>query len=58
MILKEALAPDIEMIFPFSHHTFWLPRKLNLKSLRGTVTVTLINDQGARISEHYHVNEG
>ncbi len=49
---------DIEMISPFSHHTFWLPHKLNLKSLRGTVTVTLINDQGARISEHYHVNEG
>ena len=49
---------DIEMISPFLTILLVTSRKLNLKSLRGTVTVTLINDQGARISEHYHVNEG
>ncbi|SVO15837.1 putative fimbriae; chaperone [Klebsiella pneumoniae] len=26
--------------------------------LNGTVTVTVVNDQGARISERYHVAEG
>ncbi|MEA7571684.1 hypothetical protein ONJ95_27085, partial [Salmonella enterica subsp. enterica serovar Virginia] len=40
---------------PFSSQTWWLPGKRSLKSFSGTVTVTLVNDLGARISESYDV---
>ncbi len=43
------------MIAPFSSQTRWLPGKRSLKSFSGTVTVTLVNDTGARISESYDV---
>ncbi|HHR5438781.1 TPA: hypothetical protein ACS5PG_004695, partial [Salmonella enterica subsp. enterica] len=39
----------------FSSQTWWLPGKRSLKSFSGTVTVTLVNDLGARISESYDV---
>lgn len=46
---------DADMIAPFSSQTWWLPGKRSLKSFSGTVTVTLVNDLGARISESYDV---
>ncbi|EAW1910736.1 fimbrial chaperone [Salmonella enterica subsp. enterica] len=46
---------DADMIAPFSSQTWWLPGKRPLKSFSGTVTVTLVNDLGARISESYDV---
>lgn len=49
---------NVEMIPPFSSRTFWIPGKFSANSLNGTVIVTLVNDQGARISERYHVAEG
>lgn len=49
---------NVEMVPPFSSRTFWIHGKFSANSLNGTVTVTLVNDQGARISERYHVAEG
>ncbi|EAM0984071.1 fimbrial chaperone [Salmonella enterica] len=46
---------DADMIAPFSSQTWWLPGKRSLKSFSGTVTVTLVNDLGARVSESYDV---
>ncbi len=46
---------DADMIAPFSSQTWWLPGKRSLKSFSGTVTVTLVNDLGLRLSESYDV---
>lgn len=48
-------ALNADMVAPFSSATFW-PAGKKLPTLnRGTVRVTAINDQGARISEQYNV---
>lgn len=44
-----------DMVAPLSEQTFWLPDNITIKRTNGTVKVTLVNDQGARISEQYHV---
>lgn len=44
-----------DMVAPLSEQTFWLPRNISAARANGTVNVTLVNDQGARISEQYHV---
>lgn len=49
---------NVDMVPPFSSRTFWIPGNVSANSLNGTVTVTVVNDQGARISERYHVAEG
>ncbi|CBG89675.1 fimbria/pilus periplasmic chaperone [Citrobacter rodentium] len=46
---------EADMVAPFSSHSFWAPGKKISKPLSGKVTVTLVNDQGARISEDYEV---
>lgn len=49
---------NVDMVPPFSSRTFWIPGNVSANSLNGTVTVTVVNDRGARISERYHVAEG
>lgn len=46
---------DADMVAPFSSQSFWRPGKKIRHPLSGKVTVTFVNDQGARISEHYDV---
>jgi P pilus assembly protein, chaperone PapD len=46
---------NVDMVAPFSSETFWLNGKSAPQQGRGKVTLTAINDQGARISEHYDV---
>lgn len=44
-----------DMVAPFSNQIFWLSENNNAKRTTGSVNVTLVNDQGARISERYNV---
>ncbi|CAH6636821.1 MULTISPECIES: fimbria/pilus periplasmic chaperone [Pseudocitrobacter] len=46
---------NVDMVSPFSSETFWLNGKSAPLPGRGNVILTAINDQGARISEHYDV---
>ncbi|MBS1204299.1 MAG: fimbrial chaperone [Proteobacteria bacterium] len=44
-----------EMLAPFSQQTFWFNNWKNKSPGNGSVSVRLVNDQGAWISEQYHV---
>ncbi|WP_052285319.1 fimbria/pilus periplasmic chaperone [Kluyvera genomosp. 1] len=50
---KRALHAD--MVSPFSQRTFWFSAIKNRPNSGGTVSLTVVNDQGSRISEHYDV---
>lgn len=44
-----------DMVAPFSSQTFWFNGKARVPQGNGSVKVTLVNDQGARMSESYAV---
>lgn len=46
---------SVDMVAPYSSETYWLNGKSVPQQSRGKVSITAINDQGARISEHYDV---
>lgn len=46
---------DADMVAPFGNRTFWFSGWKNKTPGDGTVSVRLVNDQGARVSEQYHV---
>ncbi|QKN81165.1 fimbrial chaperone [Scandinavium goeteborgense] len=48
-------AMTADMVAPFASRTFWLSGKAKAPQGKGSVNVTLVNDQGARMSEHYDV---
>lgn len=48
-------AMTADMVAPFASRTFWFSGNTNAPHGKGSVNVTLVNDQGARMSEQYDV---
>ncbi len=51
---NQSLKRDADMVSPFSRQTYWFNNSKRLKG-SGVITVSAVNDQGAKISENFTV---